>query len=111
MSSGNRLEPARTSRPVVIGWSSFLPIASAILTAMVVVLVLRLFARAFAVFILSVAIADCFSPIVARMERHMNRTLAAAVIYTLVVALLVFGFLFVVPPLTSQIQSFLSQAP
>src|SRR5689334_19901139 len=87
----------------IVGWRSFLPVASAVFVALLLILFVRVFARSVAVLALSIAIADSFAPAICRMERKMSRTGAAALLYGGLLVALAAGLIFLVPPLASEV--------
>lgn len=98
-------------QPSESGWRWFLPLATAIFVALILLLFVRVFARTVALLALSIAIADSFAPVISLMERKMSRTAAAALIYGGLLVALAATVVFVVPPLASELVAFLSQAP
>jgi predicted PurR-regulated permease PerM len=72
---------------------------------------LWLFSRPIGLVILGVSIAALFAPLVSWLEHWLPRVLAIVLVYVLVLMGLVGVFWVIVPPLASQVQDVISQAP
>ncbi len=70
-----------------------------------------MFARGIAVVLLSITIADGFSPIATWLERWMRRSFAVALIYVVAVLLVALIAWFLVPMLVGEVQQLLNRAP
>ena len=92
-------------------WSLFLPVAAAIFVAAALLLCVHVFARAICVLVLSITIADALDPIVRPLSRHVSRTVAVALVYIAVIAVLVSIAFFVAPAMGAEIMSFVNRAP
>jgi predicted PurR-regulated permease PerM len=92
-------------------WDLFLPLSSAVFLALAVLFCIHTFARAICVLVLSITIADALAPIVRRLNQHLSRTLAVALVYIAVISALGLIAFFVAPALASEIISFVDRAP
>jgi predicted PurR-regulated permease PerM len=92
-------------------WGLLLPVSLGIFLALFALAVLWLFARAFAVLILSVTIADALGPLARRLEKRMRRPVAVSLIYVglLAIALLAIGA--IGPSMARQGQEVADRAP
>jgi predicted PurR-regulated permease PerM len=110
-SAGERGETDHESRRPRDQWRLVLPVAASLILALGFLGIIWMFARGIAVVLLSITIADGFSPSAAWLERRMRRSFAVALVYVVAISIIALIAWFLVPMLVSEVQQFLDRAP
>lgn len=98
----------RVQRP---HWTLTLPLACGIFAGVGSILLFWLLWRPLAVLVLSIAIADAFSPAVRRLERWMKRSVAAALLYLCIFAVIAGAVVLLGPRLLEEAQAIIQEIP
>ena len=101
-----RAEPERSGY-----WHLVFPVAAGIFVGLGVLAIVWLFARSFAVLVLSVTIADALSPFARTLQKYMPRTVAVALIYVALIGLLGLVGYFLAPMLVNEATQVIGRAP
>lgn len=104
-------QPDRRTTLGGMTWRATLPLAAALVLGLGTLLVIRLIARPLAFLVIAIAIAEALAPPVAWLERWMKRSVAIALVYLILVALLVLAGWLIVPALIAQGQELALRAP
>jgi predicted PurR-regulated permease PerM len=83
----------------------------AIVTAVLILAALWLFARTLALLALGIAIAAALAPLVARLEERIPRTLAVLLVYLAILVIFVLIASIILPPVFVQVQDIAERAP
>jgi predicted PurR-regulated permease PerM len=92
-------------------WRDVLPYAAAIVIGIAVPALVYLLARPLALLTLAVTFAAALSPATDRLERRMPRVVAVVLLYTTLLASVVWLVWLILPTLTYETQDFVARAP